>query len=150
MTKILVTAALGQIGTELVLALRQTYGAENVIASDLRDVSKVDKDFLPYEKLDVLDRVSFAAVIKKHDVKVIHHLAAILSAAGEKNPQLCFDVNITGLYNVLEVARELVLSKLSAQAQLQFLAPKHRVTTLRSKLSFCQKQCMACLKPQES
>ncbi len=124
MTKILVTGALGQIGTELVLALRQTYGAENVIASDLRDVSKVDKDFLPYEKLDVLDRVSFAAVIKKHDVKVIHHLAAILSAAGEKNPQLCFDVNITGLYNVLEVARELGVKQIVCPSSIAVFGPE--------------------------
>lgn len=121
MTKILVTGALGQIGSELVTALRKKYGAQNVIASDVKDHAP---DFQPYEKLNVLDKQALAALIKKHDIKVIHHLAAILSAAGEKNPQLCFDVNIIGLYNVLEVARELGVKQIICPSSIAVFGPE--------------------------
>ena len=124
MKKILVTGALGQIGSELVTALRKKYGANNVIASDLRNIDLVQNEFHPYEKLDVLDRESFAKIIKKHDIKIIHHLAAILSAAGEKNPQLCFDVNIIGLYNVLEVARELNVEQIICPSSIAVFGPE--------------------------
>ncbi len=120
-TKILVTGALGQIGSELTLALRKIYGDKNVIASDVKDSAP---DFAPYEKLDVLDKQGLAAVIKKHDIKIIHHLAAILSAAGEKNPQLCFDVNIIGLYNVLEVARELNIKQIVCPSSIAVFGPE--------------------------
>jgi threonine 3-dehydrogenase len=124
MTKILVTGALGQIGSELLAALRQIHGADNVIASDLRDLSQVAPEFLPYEKLDVVDAKGLAAIIKKHKITVIHHLAAILSAAGEKNPQLCFNVNIIGLYNVLEVARELSVKQIICPSSIAVFGPE--------------------------
>ena len=107
--KILITGALGQIGSELTVALKKIYGEKNIIASDIQHFDINDKksaEFFPYEQLNVLDKSRLAEVVNQHEIKVIYHLAAILSAAGEKNPNLCWDVNMTGLHNVLEVARE--------------------------------------------
>ena len=94
--KILVTGALGQIGSELSIALKKIYGEKNVITSDLHS-SNIKDEFQPYETLNILDKQALVNVIKKHEITTIYHLAAILSATGEKNPQLCFDVNIIGL-----------------------------------------------------
>ena len=105
--KILITGAGGQIGTELTLALRQRYGAENVITSDIRtDVAQDVKEGGPFVQLDVTDRESLENLVKEHEIDAIFHMAAILSATGEKNPHLAWNVNIGGTYNVLEVARE--------------------------------------------
>lgn len=123
-TKILVTGSLGQIGSELLLSLRKIYGQENVIASDLCDISQVSPEFFPYEKLDVIDAQGLADIVKKHKITVIHHLAAILSAAGEKNPQLCFNVNINGLYNILEVARELAVKQIICPSSIAVFGPE--------------------------
>jgi len=101
--RILVTGAAGQIGTELVEALRQSGGVESVVASDLRQPTNgIEGSFVT---LDVLDRSALEAVVESHEIAVIYHLAALLSATGEKNPALCERVNIGGLVNVLEVAR---------------------------------------------
>ena len=102
--KILITGALGQIGSELSMALKNIYGENNIICSDLHS-QNISPEYQPYETLNILDKEVLTAIIKKHQITHIYHLAAILSATGEKNPQLCFDVNITGLYNILEVAR---------------------------------------------
>ena len=123
-TKILVTGALGQIGSELTIALREIYGNDNVIASDLRDEKDVDGQYLPYEKLDVLDKDSIDSIIKKHDITIIHHLAAILSAAGEKNPQLCYNVNVNGLYNILEAGRLHKLDKIICPSSIAVFGPE--------------------------
>jgi nucleoside-diphosphate-sugar epimerase len=122
--KILITGSLGQIGSELALELKKIYGADNVITSDLRPSSTVPSEFQPYETLDILDKNRLAEIIKKHNISVIYHLAAILSAAGEKNPQLCFDVNITGLYNVLEVARELSIKQIICPSSIAVFGPE--------------------------
>lgn len=103
MEKILITGALGQIGTELTEHLRGIYGQTNVIASDLRDSSNGDDLF---EKIDVLDATMTSEIVKKHNITTIVHLAAILSAVGERNPHLAWNVNMNGLYNILEIARE--------------------------------------------
>ncbi len=121
--KILVTGAIGQIGSELVLALREKFGAENVIASDMRAPANV-AEFQPFEILDVLDKRGLENVVKKHNIDVIYHLAAILSAAGEKNPHLCWDVNMNGLYNVLEVARELNLKQIICPSSIAVFGPE--------------------------
>lgn len=122
MTKILVTGAIGQIGSELVAALRQKYGKENVIASDLRDPQNAE--FAPFEILDVLDKRGLENVVKKHKIEIVYHLAAILSAAGEKNPQLCWDVNMNGLYNVLEVARQMGLKQIICPSSIAVFGPE--------------------------
>ena len=100
---ILVTGALGQIGTELVLALQEKYGKEKIIASDLKEPENYDGNFV---RCDVTDLNSYDNINKDNDIKVVYHLAAILSATGEKNPELCKKVNVNGLENVLEVARK--------------------------------------------
>jgi nucleoside-diphosphate-sugar epimerase len=101
--RILVTGASGQIGSELVAALRLSNGIDSVLASDIRETALLSEG--PFVTLDVLDRAALEAVVESHEISVIYHLAAILSAAGEKNPALCQRVNIGGLVNVLEVAR---------------------------------------------
>lgn len=124
MTKILVTGALGQIGSELTFALREIYGVENVVASDLKVVGEVDGSYLPYEKIDVMDVQAMADVVKKHKIDTIYHLAAILSAVGEKNPQLCFSVNVFGLYNVLEVARQNGVKQINCPSSIAAFGPE--------------------------
>ncbi len=121
--KILITGALGQIGSELSSSLKKIYGERNVITSDLK-TSGVADEYQPYETLDILNKTALAEVIKKHNIDVIYHLAAILSASGEKNPQLCFDVNIIGLYNVLEVARELNIKQIICPSSIAVFGPE--------------------------
>jgi nucleoside-diphosphate-sugar epimerase len=107
MSKILVTGASGQIGSDLVAALRERHGADGVIASDLHAASPDDSgDAVPYERLDVLDAARLRGIVERYDVGEIHHLASLLSATGEERPELCWRVNVEGLRNVLELARE--------------------------------------------
>lgn len=107
MRRILVTGALGQIGSELTVRLRELYGESNVVASSksVKDDQRELVEAGPFEIVDVTNREQLAEVVTKHKINTIIHLAAILSAVGEANPHLAWDVNINGLYNVLEVAR---------------------------------------------
>ena len=104
MRKILVTGALGQIGLELLPALQERYGAESVIASDVR-VGVVADDPL-FEVIDCTQRAQIQDVVQRHDVGTIYHLAAMLSATAEERPQAAWDINMGGVYHVLEVARQ--------------------------------------------
>jgi nucleoside-diphosphate-sugar epimerase len=105
--RILITGAAGQIGTELTVALRERHGADRVVVTDLRaDPGEVLREGGPFEPLDVLNKEKIGTLVARYDVGTIYHLAAILSAVGESNPVLAWDVNIGGLVNVLEVARE--------------------------------------------
>jgi nucleoside-diphosphate-sugar epimerase len=107
MKRILVIGSTGQIGSELTLALRDRYGADNVIAGvHSRKLSAKLLETGPYRKVDCTDIVSIAEAVKGFSVNVIYHLAAILSVAAENNPQMAWKVNMNGLRNVLEVARE--------------------------------------------
>lgn len=108
MKKILVTGALGQIGSELVMYMRKIYGNDNVIASDVRKLehSKVVKAG-PFEIVDVMHADEMADVARKYKVDTIIHLAALLSAVAEAKPQLAWNINMGGLFNALEVSREL-------------------------------------------
>ena len=105
--RILVTGALGQIGTDLVEALRVRHGADSVIASDVREVPGHPLlESGPFRLLSVLDGDGMDSVVREEEVGEIYHLAAILSAAGEKKPELCQRVNVGGAITVLEVAKE--------------------------------------------
>ena len=107
MTTILVTGALGQIGSELVPALRERYGADRVIATDLKVLPPGKAAALaPYGHLDCTEAHQLHEAVRRYDVGTIYHLAALLSASAEAAPQLAWSVNMSGLYNVLEVARE--------------------------------------------
>ena len=110
MGKILVTGAAGQIGSELVVALRDKHGEENVIATDilLKAVEKVLPSG-PNEQVDVTEVRKLREAVTTWDVTTIYHLAAILSASGEKSPQIAWDVNMRGLQNILELSREMGL-----------------------------------------
>ena len=103
-TTILVTGALGQIGSELVNALRARYGEDAVIASDVRMPPRGTDG--PFEFVDCTNQRSLQEVIRRNGVGTIYHLAALLSAIAESKPQVAWDVNMGGLYRVLEVARE--------------------------------------------
>lgn len=108
MRKILVTGALGQIGSELTNKLRDIYGSDNVVASGRR-VKEGHEELIasgPFEIVNINDNKDLAEKIKKHKVNTVINLAAILSAVGEERPQDCWDVNMNGLYNILEIAKE--------------------------------------------
>ncbi|MBN2799662.1 MAG: NAD-dependent epimerase/dehydratase family protein [Deltaproteobacteria bacterium] len=104
MKRIMVTGALGQIGSELTLALRARYGLDNVVACDIRDAVGHLADG-PFQRADCTDTAAIAAVVDRYEVDTIYHLASILSASAEANPQRAWDVNMGALMAVLEVAR---------------------------------------------
>jgi len=105
--RILVTGATGQIGSELTMELRKKYGSDNVIAVGHRR-KPGEKLFRsgPFEYVDVTDKGDVERLVGKYDIDTIYHLAAVLSATGEQNPQLAWNVNMNSLYNILEIARE--------------------------------------------
>ncbi len=118
--KILVIGAGGQIGKELVEELCQIYGNENIVASDIKAESATPCVF---EKLDVMDAQGIAATIKKHNVKEVYLLAALLSATAEKFPEKGWKLNMDGLLNVLELMREKVISKLFWPSSIAVFGP---------------------------
>ncbi|MFP3941743.1 MAG: L-threonine 3-dehydrogenase [Thermoanaerobaculia bacterium] len=105
--RILVTGALGQIGSELVPALRERYGDDRVVASDVRMVPKSQLfGDGPFEFLDCTRAKRIQEVVRRYEIGTIYHLAALLSAVAEEKPQVAWDVNMGGLYRILEVSRE--------------------------------------------
>ncbi len=104
MRKILVTGALGRVGSELVPALRERYGADRVVASDTRLMPAVTEG--PFEQLDCTRIEQVQDVVRRHDVGTVYHFAALLSAAAEARPEIAWNVNVGGLRAVLEVARQ--------------------------------------------
>jgi len=104
--RILVTGALGQIGSELTLGLKDRYGADNVIATDIQpDTKKKLSGDVPFALLDVLKLETVEAVVQKYKVNTIYHLAALLSAVAERRPREGWDINMNGLLTVLDAAR---------------------------------------------
>lgn len=124
MKKILVIGAVGQIGSELTLELRRIYGNENVIASTRKTPpSEKIKESGPFEFFDTTNREDLIKICKKYQIDCIVNLAAILSAVGEQNPMLAWDVNMNGLLNILEVAREMKMSQVLVPSSIAVFGP---------------------------
>ena len=121
--KILVIGASGQIGVELTLALRKIYGNANVIASDLREENELLKGTGPYVALDVMNKEMLHVQVIRQGVTQIYLLAAILSATGEKNPGLAWNLNMQSLLNVLDIAREEKLTKIYWPSSIAVFGP---------------------------
>jgi nucleoside-diphosphate-sugar epimerase len=125
MKRILVTGATGQIGSELTLELRKKYGGDNVVAAGhKRKPSEKLLESGPFEYVDTTSKENIEEVVEKYDVDTIYHLAAVLSASGEENPQLAWNVNINGLYNVLEVARKYDLVRIFWPSSIAVFGPE--------------------------
>jgi nucleoside-diphosphate-sugar epimerase len=118
--KILVIGAGGQIGKELVEELCKIYGSDNIIASDIKADANAPCTF---EALDVMDAAGIATVVKKHNIKEVYLLAALLSATAEKFPEKGWKLNMEGLLNVLELMREKVISKLYWPSSIAAFGP---------------------------
>jgi nucleoside-diphosphate-sugar epimerase len=121
--KILVIGASGQIGVELTLALRKMYGNSNVIASDLREQNPLLEGTGPYVALDVMNKEMLHVQVIRQGITQIYLLAAILSATGEKNPNLAWHLNMQGLLNVLDIAREEKLHKVYWPSSIAVFGP---------------------------
>ncbi len=121
--KILVIGASGQIGVELTLALRKIYGNANVIASDLREQNPLLEGTGPYVSMDVMNKEMLHVQVIRQGITQIYLLAAILSATGEKNPGLAWSLNMQGLLNVLDIAREEKLHKVYWPSSIAVFGP---------------------------
>ena len=118
--KVLVTGSSGQIGSELVPALREHHGTENVVACDIKPL---EEDSGPFELADVTDRGALEGIIRKHRIRSIYHLVSILSAAGEKNPTLAWSVNIESLRNLLDLAIQHKIEKIFWPSSIAAFGP---------------------------
>jgi len=122
--RILVTGADGQIGSELTSVLRGRYGAENVVATDIKEPVPTLRDEGPFEFLDVTEKGAIGAVVDRYDVDTIYHMAAILSATGERKPQLAWNVNAIGFYKILEIARERKVTRVFCPSSIAAFGPQ--------------------------
>lgn len=124
MKKLLVTGATGQIGSELTPALRKKYGNENVIAAGhKRKPTDALMNSGPFEVIDTSQKEKVKEAVEKYDVDTIYHLAGILSATGEQDPQLAWNVNMGSLYNILETAREQRLTRVFWPSSIAVFGP---------------------------
>lgn len=121
--KILVIGASGQIGVELTLALRKIYGNANVVASDLREQNPLLEGTGPYVSLDVMNKEMLHVQVIRQNITQIYLLAAILSATGEKNPGLAWNLNMQGLLNVLDIAKEEQVKKVYWPSSIAVFGP---------------------------
>ncbi len=121
--KILVIGASGQIGVELTLALRSIYGNSNVVASDLREENELLKGTGPYVSMDVMNKEMLHVQVIRQNITQIYLLAAILSATGEKNPNLAWSLNMQSLLNVLDIAKEEKIHKVYWPSSIAVFGP---------------------------
>ncbi|MEY4891942.1 MAG: hypothetical protein RIQ34_554 [Bacteroidota bacterium] len=121
--RILVIGASGQIGVELTLALRSVYGNNQVVAADLREMNPLLEGTGPYVSLDVMNKEMLHVQVIRQNITQIYLLAAILSATGEKNPALAWNLNMQGLLNVLEIAREEKIQKVYWPSSIAVFGP---------------------------
>ncbi len=125
MKRVLVIGAVGQIGSELTMELRRKHGNENVVAMGRK--TRPSEELLnsgPFEYANVTDPASIIKFVDRYDIDTIYLMAAILSADGEKNPQLAYDVNMNGLYNILEIAREKQLVRVMVPSSIAVFGPE--------------------------
>ncbi|MGY5870803.1 MAG: NAD-dependent epimerase/dehydratase family protein [Candidatus Thorarchaeota archaeon] len=123
MTRFLVTGSYGQIGTELVGALRKKYGGKNVIATGRKKPPEILTKDGPYLHLDILDPNQMHSMLVDNDIDIIIHNASVLSGIGEKNPQLAYRTNVEGAYNILEAARVLKLDQVMIPSSIAAFGP---------------------------
>ncbi|MEX2596157.1 MAG: NAD-dependent epimerase/dehydratase family protein [Salibacteraceae bacterium] len=119
-TRILVIGACGQVGTELVEELASTFGNEAIIASDIRDQAQFDVEYI---KLDVLDRKKVRETIVSKKITDVYHLAALLSATAEQNPEFGWKLNMDGLFSILDLGKEGILKKIFWPSSIAVFGP---------------------------
>src|SRR5690625_1927307 len=140
MERIIITGALGQIGTELTLKLREKYGEENVLPTDIKEPEDEQLKGKPFEILDVRDMERLKEIARDFKPDTIMHMAALLSATCEKDPKLAWDINMGGLVNALNLARESGL-KFLHQVRLGHSALPHRRKTRPRSLYSARRRC---------
>jgi nucleoside-diphosphate-sugar epimerase len=127
--KTLVIGASGQIGIELVGALRTLKGVDQVIATDIKPADAPELKSGPFEILNVLNLIELERIIKKHQISEVYLLAALLSATSEKNPERAWDLNMNGLFHVLDLAKTNKSKKFFGRVQLPYLGLLHQNLT---------------------
>ena len=123
MEKILVIGSSGQIGTELVIKLRELYGEQNIIASDIKPSSENIMSTGPFERLDIMDNILLKKIVKKHRITQVYLLAALLSANAEQNIELAWALNMRSHSNVLELAKERLIKKIFWPSSIAVFGP---------------------------
>ena len=123
MIRFLVTGSYGQIGTELVGALRKKYGGKNIIATGRKKPPEILLKDGPYLHLDILDPNQIHSMLVDNDIDIIIHNASVLSGIGEQNPQLAYRTNVEGAYNILEAARILKLDQVMIPSSIAAFGP---------------------------
>jgi len=121
---ILIIGSSGQIGTELVLKLRDIYGNENVIASDIRKGNYEVMESGPFELLDVTNKEDILEVVKKYNIKQVYLMAAMLSAIAEKNPKKAWELNMNSLFNILDLAKGNIIEKIFWPSSIAVFGPE--------------------------
>jgi len=120
---ILIIGACGQIGTELTFALRERYGIENVIASDIREGNETLMDSGPFEILDATDYDALEEIVAYYEINEVYLMAAMLSATAEKFPMRAWNLNMNSLFNVLNLGREKKISKIFWPSSIAVFGP---------------------------
>ena len=121
--KILVIGACGQLGTELTMELRNRYGNANVVASDINAPNETLRDTGPFETLNILDKGRLSHLAAQYNFTQIYHLAAVLSATGERNPKFAWELNMDGLLHVLDLAKEHSVKKVYWPSSIAVFGP---------------------------
>lgn len=123
MKKIIIIGASGQIGSELTLELRNRFGSKNVIATDVKPASQEVMESGPFEILDIMDEKKVLEIIKKHEIKTVYLLAALLSGTAEKHPKLAWDLNMKSLLFILDLAKDKVIDHIFWPSTIAVFGP---------------------------